>query len=198
MIEIFWPLFPFFFVFLLAVVLVETFLSGMWTPVYFSKGISIYHRNITISPGIQRIPTAELIEAILPDSGWHAPILVRQIGENQFAFREKMIHFGMAYTPLMHGYIKCDPYSGQIEIRGNANWFPVCFFIYFLMFFLTMPLDASDFIFPLFLFGLLWFIYVTQKKRFRQVVEAVQTLCGKETRGSGPLCANISETLTPH
>jgi hypothetical protein len=181
MIENFWPLFPFFFAFLLAVVPVEIFLSGRWTPVYYSKGISIYHRNITVSAGIQKIPKAELIEASLPDSGWHAPILVRQIGENQFAFREKMIHFGMGYTPLMHGYIKYDPYLGHIEIRGIANWFPVCFSFYFLMFFLAMPLDTSDIIFPLFLLGLIWLIYVKQKKRFRQVEEAVLTLCEKES-----------------
>jgi len=181
MIEYFWQLFPFFFACLLAVLLVETFLSGRWTPIYFSKGISIYHRYFTVSPGFQRFPTAELIETTLPDSGWHAPILVRQIGEHQFAFREKMLHFGMAYTPLMHGYIKYDPYSGQIEIRGNANWFPVCFSFYFLLFFLTMPLNASDIIFPLFLLGLLGFIYIKQKKRFRQVEEAIQTLCGKES-----------------
>jgi hypothetical protein len=181
MIEYFWPLFPFFFAFLLAVVLVETFLSGRWIPTYFSKGISIYHHNITVISGIQRIPTAELIEATLPESGWHAPILVRQIGENQFAFREKMFHFGMAYTPLMHGYIKCDPYTGQIKIRGNANWFPVCFSFYFLMFFLTMPLNVPDIFFPMFLMGLLWFIYVKQKKRFRQVEEAIQILCEKES-----------------
>jgi hypothetical protein len=49
------------------------------------------------------------------------------------------------------------------------------------MFFLAMPLDTSDIIFPLFLSGLIWFIYVKQKKRFRQVEEAVQTLCGKES-----------------
>ena len=176
MIEHLWPFLSFFFATLIATVIVETLLNARWSPHYFSKGISIYHHTVTMPPNIGMTPTAEAIESNLPDSGWYPPILVRKIGENQFAFREKMIHFGIGYTPLMHGCLMCDPYSGRIEIRGYANWFPMIFSCYFLMLSLSMPLDSLGVIFPLFLFGLFWFIYSIQRKRFEQVAAAVQKM----------------------
>jgi hypothetical protein len=180
MIEYLWQYIPYLFAALIIVALVETFLSARWSPGYFSRGIPIYHRTIMVPPGIGRTPTAEMIEAALPDSGWSAPMMVRQIGENLFAFREKLFHFGMGYTPVMHGYIECNPYAGRIEVRGYANWFTMIFSCYFLIFTLSVLFDFSDIIFPLFLLGLLLFIYSKQKKRFRQVEEAVLLLWGRQ------------------
>ena len=87
-----------------------------------------------------------------------------------------MLHFGIGYTPVMHGCITCDPYRGQIEVRGYANWFTIAFSCCFLMFPLAAPLCGLDLILPLFLFGVLSAIYWMQKRRFRQVEEALLRL----------------------
>lgn len=176
MIEYLWQFIPYLFASLILVALVETILSARWSPGYFSTGIPIYRQTITAQPVIGRVITAAMVESALPGSGWSAPMLVRSIGENRFAFREKMIHFGMGHTPVMHGCITCDPYKGQIEVRGYANWFPMVFTCYFLIFPLAAPLDAFDLLFPVFLFGLLLSIFWAQKKRFKQVEEALQRL----------------------
>lgn len=117
-----------------------------------------------------------MIETAMSDSGWSAPMLVRQIGDNLFAFREKLLHFGMGYTPVMHGIIKYDPYVGRIEVRGNANWFPIFFSCLFIG---DMSFDISTIVFPLFLIGILTAIYFMQKKRFRQVEQVVLNLVGE-------------------
>jgi len=167
---------PFLFFSGIAAILVELILSARWSPFYFTAGIPIYQRNIMEHPEIVRMPAAGEVEAALPDSGRSAPMLVRRIGENRFAFREKLFHFGVAYSPLMHGCITCNPATGEIKVRGYLNWYIILLSCYLFLFSLLLPLDSADVIIPLCLLVLMSYIYWMQKKRFRQVGDVVRKL----------------------
>lgn len=167
---------PFLFFSGIVAILLELILSAKWSPCYFTAGIPIYQRIIMAHPGIVRMPTAGEVEAALPYCGRSAPILVRRIGENRFAFREKLFHFGIAYSPLMHGCITCNPATGVIKVRGYLNWYIILLSCYLFLFSLLLPFNPTDVIIPLCLLVLMSYIYWMQKKRFRQVGDAVQKL----------------------
>jgi hypothetical protein len=169
-------LIPFLFVFGIAAILVELVLSARWSPRYFTSGIPIYQRMMIAQTDSPRMPTAGEVEATLPDSGRSAPIIVRRIGESRFAFREKLFHFGIAYSPLMHGCISCNLATGEIKVRGYLNWYILLLTCYFLFFSLLLPFDTVDVIIPTCLLVLMAYIYWMQKKRFRQVGDTVQKL----------------------
>jgi hypothetical protein len=155
---------------------VELLLSARWSSCYFTAGIPIYQRIMTAQPGIVRMPTAGEVEAALPDRGRSAPMLVRRIGANRFAFREKLFHFGIAYSPLMHGCITCNPATGEIMVRGYLNWYIILLSCYLLLFSLLSPFDPADIIIPACLLVVLYYIYCLQKGRFREVGDVLQRL----------------------
>jgi hypothetical protein len=171
---------PFLLAFGMVAILIELILSAKWSPFYFTVGIPIYQRIIMARPGIVRMPSAGEVEATLPDSGRSAPMLVRRIGENRFAFREKLFHFGVAYSPLMHGCIACNPVTGEIIVRGYLNWYILIFSCYFFVFSLLLPFDPVGFIIPLCLLVLMSYIYWMQAKRFRQVGDVLRKLWSEE------------------
>ncbi|MGE0157111.1 MAG: hypothetical protein AB7T17_08800 [Geobacter sp.] len=158
---------------LIIVALAETILNALWSSIYFSNGICLYRRSLKATSQLNSIPNAESIEAALPDNAWYAPILVRQLTEDSFAFREKMIHFGMSYTPVIHGYAKFNQQAGSVEIRGYANWFPLILLSFFMFF---IFIDSSSIVFLLFMLGLLSAIYLMQRKRFQQVENVLVSL----------------------
>lgn len=151
------------FVFSIFVLLVELVLSARWSPFYFTAGVPIYQRIVMVQSGIERMPTAAEVEAALPESGRSAPMLVRRIDKNSFAFREKLFHFGIGYSPVMHGCKTCHPDTGLIKARGYMNWYIVILLCYFLLFSLAIPIGRVDIIIPLCLMVLLSYIYWMQK-----------------------------------
>jgi hypothetical protein len=169
-------IFPYLFTFVFAAAVIEIILSARWSPRYFSTGIPIYKRTVAVTPGAGRVPAAEQVEAVLPPSGRSAPMVVRRIGENRLAFREKLFHFGIAYSPVMRGCITCDPATGGMEAHGYLNWYILLFISSFLFFLLILPVDPANIIIPLCMLVLLSYIYWMQKKRFAQVENAVLKL----------------------
>lgn len=168
--------FSFLFVSGIVTIVVELVLSARWSLFYFIAGIPIYQRKIMVQPGIMRMPAPGEIEAALPDSGRSAPILVRRLSGNRVAFREKLFHFGIAYSPLMHGCITCNPARGEIRIRGYLNWYILLFSFYLLLFLVLLPFEPLNvIIFPC-LLVLMSYIYWMQAKRYRQVGDAVRKL----------------------
>ena len=101
---------------------------------------------------------------------------IRRIGENRFAFRERLFHFGIAYSPLMHGCITCNRATGEIKVRGCLNWYILLFSCYLILFLLLLPFDSANIIIPLCLLVLISYIYRLQTKRFRQVGDALRKL----------------------
>lgn len=173
MIELLWPYLKYLFGFIGVVVVAEMYVSARWWPTYFLAGIPIYRRTFRTNGESGRLPTAAEIEAALPDSGWSSPMLIRQIGDNSFAFREAMRHFDIGYPPVMHGSIVLDRTTGNLKIYGYVNTYIALFSCFFLLAPLAIPLDPIDYIFPVFVWGLVAWIYRIQARRYRQVEEAV-------------------------
>src|ERR1035441_1595126 len=163
MIEYLHYLIPYLFAFGIVAILVELILSASWSFCYFTAGITIYQWVIMVQPGIVRMPTAGEVEGALPDSGRSAPMHIRRIGENRFAFRERLFHFGIAYSPLMHGCITCNRATGEIKVRGCLNWYILLFSCYLILFLLLLPFDSANIIIPLFLLVLISYIYRNQR-----------------------------------
>lgn len=174
MIEQLWPHLKYMFGVIGLVAGVELYLSARWWPGYFMGGILLYRRNLTVEGDHSALPTPGQIESSLPDSGGRAPMLVRRIGEDHYAFREAMRHVDICYPPVMHGSIFFDRAKGEIRVRGYANSYVTLFSCFFLLAPLTVPLEPVDYIFPAFVFGLFVWVYSIQARRFRQVEAAVQ------------------------
>ncbi len=176
MIESVWQFIPYLFTLIFAAAILEIILSARWSPFYFTAGITIYRRIIAVSPDAVQTFSTDQIEAALPSSGRRAPILVRRIGINRLAFREKLFYIGIGYSPVMRGLITCNPVSGKVEIIGFLNWYILFFVGSFLLFLLISPFDSSGIIIALCMAVLLAYIYSMQKKRFREVEDTLLKL----------------------
>ena len=176
MIELAQQFMPYLFTFVLAAAIAEIILSARWSPLYFTCGITILQRNITIKSTATRLPDAAQIEAALPPCGRKAPMLVHRITDDRLACREKLFHPGIGYSPVMRGLITRDPVSGEIRVRGLLNWYILLFSSSFLFFICISPPDPANIIIPLCMLVLLAYIYWMQSRRYREVEDAVQKL----------------------
>ena len=155
------------------VAIVEMILSGTWSRLYFSYGVPVF----SYEPDSKKPSAKTLDSEILENSlqvGKYVPIKLRQFSSQLFGFREAAGGgFGkLSYTPVMHGKLLIQD-NGQIRVVGLVNWFTVTFSILFV----GVPIQWGQghpitFIFPVFLFGLLGWIYITQRKRFIELAEA--------------------------
>ncbi len=178
MIESTWQFIPSLFTLVFAAAIIEIVLSARWSRIYFKTGIPIYRRTIAAGHDEAQLPSPEQIEAALPPRGRHAPMLVRRINNNQIAFREKLFHFGVGYSPVMRGCITYHPVRGEAEVCGYLNWYILTFVFSLLIFLLISPFDPANIIIPLCMLVVLTYIYLMQKKRFREVGNAVLKLWG--------------------
>ena len=176
MIELAQQFMPYLFTFVLAAAIAEIILSARWSRLYFSCGITILQRIITIKSKATRLPDAAQIEAALPSSGGRAPMLVRYITNDCIVFREKLFHLGIGYSPVMRGLITRNPGTGEIRVRGLLNWYVLLFSSSFLFFICISPPDPAGIIIPLCMLVLLAYIYWMQNKRYREVEDAVRKL----------------------
>jgi hypothetical protein len=167
---------PYLFTLAFVVIVIEIILSASWSPAYFRTGIPVYRQRITDLSGSGQMPSAEKVETFLSTAGGSAPLLVRRIGENRLAFREKLFHFGVCYSPVMRGLVTCKPATGEMEVRGYLNWYILLFIISILLFLSILPFEPANIIIPICMFVLLTYIYWIQKKRFREVEDAVRKL----------------------
>ncbi len=176
MTESMWQFISYLFTLVFVAAVIEIILSARWSQFYFTVGVPIYRRTIAAPPDAMQILSPEQMEAALPPRYRLAPILFRRIGTGRLAFREKLFHFGVGYSPVMRGIIKYDNASKQIEIVGFLNWYIMLFAGSFLLFLLLSPLDSSAIIITLCMAVLLAYIYWMQRKRFREVEYAVLKL----------------------
>lgn len=178
MTESIWQMIPYLFTVVFAVAIIEIILSAGWSPIYFTTGIPIYRRLMAARPGATEILSPEQIQSALPPGGKRSPMLVRGVGKSRLAFRERIFHFGVGYSPVMRGSIKYDPKTGKAEVCGYLNWYILTFASSLLLFILISPFDPANIIIPLCMLVVLTYIYWIQKKRFREVGDAVLKLWG--------------------
>ncbi len=156
--------------------LIEIILSALWSPCYFSWGIPIYRRRITLKQGVRQLPTAAQLETALPKNDRIAPLLIRPINENRLAFREKLFHFGVCYSPVMRGSITCKPATGELDVRGYLNWYLLVFVICLVLYLVTSPFEPVAVVILFCFLVVLCYIYRTQERRFSEVENALRKL----------------------
>lgn len=149
--------------FLIVIVIIETILSALWNENYFRHGIKIYSKVYSL----EKIAQNQLDESVLNEAfkKYNSPSLVfKQIGINEFAFREKLFQFTfLTYTPIMHGKIRINENNNSINVVGYLNWWILAFILTgFVSFF-------GDFAVLPFLFLLLGVIYIIQKGKYDKV-----------------------------
>ena len=162
------------------VAILEMVLGGTWNRFYLLVGVPIFsYETKGTHPRPVPVDGKELEDA-MPDSK-HGPIKVRKLTDNEFAFRESFWAGGFrtyynSYTPVMHGKLEYTP-TGSVQVTGLVNWFPV----FFIILFVRLPItwggeNPFHYIFPVFLIGLLGWIYSTQVRRFKEVANVAASV----------------------
>lgn len=164
---------------LFVLAIIEAILQWRWNRWYFGTGVRVFLREVRgVASQSLILDTASLEAEFF--SRLTKPILFRNLAAGEFAFRESSKRFRLfSYTPIMHGLVRREPYSGTVLIEGklnwHAHWFPV--FIVLFAFSLTTGSDipvadvAWLVLFPLVVYGAL---YLVQRRRYRKVADAVQ------------------------
>ena len=102
--------------------LVEPILSGTWNKMYFTSGLPIFVKRISVGLRQTNIPLASRFEEQF-QSGWQGSLVFREIEPSTYGFREKFFQFQFGrITPLMHGYLFFDNINNQVVVKGFANW----------------------------------------------------------------------------
>lgn len=162
---------------LVVIGILEIITSGLWWRLYFIFGLPLYKR--TIRTDFDKLPliSAQEIEDALPELAWRPPLLVRQIGPTNFAFREKFLFLGFSYVPVMHGIMRYDQDNKELIISGLANWYALLFSLLFISLTVAFMFESKELMFLILPLGLLLIEgngYLTQRRRFNQFVETVQ------------------------
>jgi len=163
--------------------ILDSILLGSWAPFYFRAGIIIFKKELLL-PNAINIDLKRLEDAL--SKSIMTPLLFKQIGEYEYAFREKLFDFrliGLRYTPIMHGLLLTS--GSTVKIIGKLNWFGLFFSITFIaiLIFITAfvliqpPFDAPRIMrfLPFIFFGAfimtMGAIYATQAYRYKKVGE---------------------------
>jgi len=167
---------------LVVIGILEIIASALWWRFYFIFGLPIYTRRIKITTDKIQSLSAQALEDALPEVAWRPPLLVRQIGSMNFAFREKMLFIGFSYVPVMHGYMNYDPNKKEVIISGLANWYALSFAIFFILLSIAFMSESKELMFlilPASLFLIMGNGYLSQRRRFSQFIETVQITVNK-------------------
>ena len=155
--------------------LVETVLSGKWNKMYFTSGLPIFVKRISVGPRYNNIPLSSRFEAQF-QSDWTNSLVFREIAPNTYGFREKFFEFRIfKYSPLMHGVLFFDSVNNQVVVKGFANWFSVGLSVIWLGCAILIGVkyfpEAASFVlgFLAFYSIILGFIYLIQYSRFSNV-----------------------------
>ena len=157
------------FAIVLAVVLVEWILSGLFNKFYFTFGIPLFRRELTCTSGETSPPPPEELEEALPSTAYY-PLAFHELDESRYGFRERFWgggFFKFHYTPLMHGLLTFDRDTKRVRVTGFANWSAIA-----LVIFLVVSLAKADVMhFGVFFAAVLALLYGIQAYRFGKVAQ---------------------------
>ena len=153
-----------------AALLVEMFLGVAWNRTYFSWGLPIYTKRISVPfvPGTARL--AETLERSTARRWWNS-LKFKAISESECAFRDSFAPqiLRVPYFPLMRGYIRRDVKGGEVNVTGLCNWYVV-----WGLAFVFLRAIAVDIVFLPMIVALFGGSYIAQVFRFNQVCAAIQ------------------------
>ena len=97
----------------------ELVLVATWTKLYFTSGVLIFRKQVSIELRHSNTPTPALLEKRL-SSCWMGSFAFKELESNQYGFREKF--FSFTWNPVTHGLIVFDTENNQITVKGYLNW----------------------------------------------------------------------------
>lgn len=150
---------------LIAIVLIEAILSGMWLPTYFRSGIRLFRKTIAYSEEPHtRLDPEELSRRFQRSV---APSLVfREFNGSEIGFRERLFQLCLfQYTPIMHGLISIDRGKRVVSVTGYVNWSILVFPIFVFLIDPELAVIAS-----VFMIAVIGVIYAYQAQLYRKVV----------------------------
>lgn len=160
-----------------AIAILETLLSACWSKIYWHLGVPLLRFKVPIRAGKLPLDLGDLSQR-LPDDG-NTAFVFHEFKAGYLGFRETMRppKGRFNYTPLMRGTLEITA-DNHVQVTGRLNWFPVVFGALFIWFSFALPSQKTpplsvSVLFPLFLAGMLIFIFRIQFKRFRRLAELV-------------------------
>ena len=157
----------------LAVLIVEIFLSGAWVSFYFRNGLPLFQRRVQLAQAFTRVPEKEQLEQSLKRKYLPSPVF-RKLDLYTYAFREKTFELSaFSYTPVMHGLLSFHPQKAEVVVMGFANWFTLAFCLAVVI----LSWQWLEPLFILFLALLMGVIYVFQSRRYAAVADIAAGQC---------------------
>jgi hypothetical protein len=159
---------------LLVLLLAELILLATWNKAYFSVGLPIYGRSIPLTGFGRGLPTESELEDEFEGSYWSKPYIFHAFSDHEYGFREELFSFRLFQrrsSSVMHGILIYDPNGQQIVVKGYANWS----MLLVLLIFLGVGIGIANFMsifFLLFFPAILVVMYLIERNRFDQVLEA--------------------------
>ena len=111
--------------------LADIILAATWAKIYFTSGLVLFSRDVSIEAHHTNSPSASLLNSKLY-SFWMGGLIFKQLEANKYGFRREF--FSFAPKPMMHGLVFFDAENNRLIIRGYLDWFMVSFSIIFLVF----------------------------------------------------------------
>jgi len=145
---------------------VEVIASVCWWPIYFRRGVQIYHREIR-----GELESTRELSGITDCS--NSGFRFRSVNTHEVMFRDPLIHFSFRATPVMHGLLSYD--GSKFELTALANWTPLSFGALVMMFGI-LAIVATEFtaLFLLAPFVALWmWSYQAEKRQLDDLVDEI-------------------------
>ena len=165
----------------LAVGLLEGVLSWRWARLYYRSGVPIYrHRRPYLGFGEMGGLDSVLTQQLRSSST--SSIVVKRVGDGEFAFREPMFErgFRFRYTPIMHGHIEFVSTERALTVTGRLNWSTLAIVCY-VAYSIRSAWHESMAVFIGIFLVFLAICYLVQLARYRAVAKAVQLALGGGT-----------------
>ena len=160
-------------IFLIAIA--ELIANVTWMRFYFTTGILLFKKSVRVSE-----PPNLYIHRLNKQfsGGFWPPFCFKEMSSHEIAFRETFFSFRfLNYTPVMHGLIRYDETTSELQVVGFANWLVPLFVALFIAFtWYPRSLGAGiASVIGLILFpgGLVVLLYMIQFKRFAGVFNAI-------------------------
>ena len=109
----------------------DLILSVTWVKLYFTWGLVVFSRHISVELHHTNIPSATLLNNKLY-SFWIGGYIFKELDTHKYGFRHKF--FSFSPKPMLHGLLSFDPENHIVSVKGYPAWFMIAFTVMWLFF----------------------------------------------------------------
>ena len=155
---------------------IELILSANWVSWYFTVGIPVFRKQVRLEGGKRPMLDPTVLQKNFVNDDW-LKLLFHSLDSNTVADREKLFNFDYfgrrRSTPVMHGFVRFDEAKNTVTITGNLNWTTLLMIPMFLFFPFYLFNSFIGFGFVIFLFVVLGYIYNTQARNYKLILDLI-------------------------